>query len=60
MKLIALAATAATTVSARRVNTPAPGFINEQGGYWADQSSDQSVQRPNIDSLFGNVSIILN
>ena len=46
MKLITLAATAATTVSARRVNTPAPGFINEQGGYWADQSSDQSVQRP--------------
>ena len=46
MKLIALAATAATIVTARRVNTPAPGFINEQGGYWADQSSDQSVQRP--------------
>ena len=42
MKLIALLATA---VTARRVNTPAPGFINEQGGYWADQSSDQSVQR---------------
>ena len=46
MKLIALVATAATTVTARRVITPAPGFINEQGGYWADQSSDQSVQRP--------------
>ena len=43
MKLIELLATA---VTARRVNTPAPGFINEQGGYWADQSSDQSVQRP--------------
>ena len=43
MKLIALIATA---VTARRVNTPAPGFINEQGGYWADQSDDQSVQRP--------------
>ena len=46
MKLIALVAAAATTVTARRVITPAPGFINEQGGYWADQSSDQSVQRP--------------
>ena len=43
MKLIVLLASA---VTARRVNTPAPGFINEQGGYWADQSSDQSVQRP--------------
>ena len=43
MKLLALLATA---VAARRVNTPAPGFINEQGGYWADQSDDQSVQRP--------------
>ena len=43
MKLIALLASA---IYARRVNTPAPGFINEQGGYWADQSSDQSVQRP--------------
>ena len=46
MKLIALAATAAITVTARRVNTPAPGFINEQGGYWADQSSVQTPQRP--------------
>ena len=43
MKLVAIIATA---VAARRVNTPAPGFINEQGGYWADQSDDQSVQRP--------------
>jgi len=43
MKLIALIATA---VTARRVDTPAPGFINEQGGYWADQSRDQSEQRP--------------
>ena len=40
MKLFALAAT--TAVTARRVNSPAPGFINEQGGYWADQISDQS------------------
>ena len=30
MKLIVLLASA---VTARRVNTPAPGFINEQGGY---------------------------
>ena len=46
MKLISLVATA---VAARRVGPPeypAPGHINEQGGYWADQSSDQSVQRP--------------
>ena len=38
MKLFALAAT--TAVDARswqRVVTPAPGFVNEQGGYWADQ-----------------------
>ena len=40
MKLFALAAT--TAVTARRVDSPAPGFINEQGGYWADQISDQS------------------
>ena len=40
MKLYALAAT--TAVTARRVDTPAPGFVNEQGGYWADQTSDQS------------------
>ena len=40
MKLFALAAT--TVVTGRRVQQPAPGFINEQGGYWADQTSDQS------------------
>ena len=40
MKLFALAAT--TAVTGRRVQQPAPGFVNEQGGYWADQTSDQS------------------
>ena len=38
MKLFALAATSA--VDARSwslVVTPSPGFVNEQGGYWADQ-----------------------
>ena len=40
MKLFALAAT--TAVTGRRVQEPAPGFVNEQGGYWADQTSDQS------------------
>ena len=44
MKLLALAAT--TAVTSRRVNTPAPGFFNEQGGYWADQTSDQSRHYP--------------
>lgn len=43
MKLFAVLAASAT---AMRVNTPAPGFVNEQGAYFADQSSDQSVQRP--------------
>ena len=36
----------AASVTSMRVNTPAPGFVNEQGAYFADQSSDQSVQRP--------------
>ena len=43
MKLFAIAATTATGY---RVVTPAPGFINEQGGYWADQTADQSRQYP--------------
>ena len=43
MKLFALAsATAVTGRRTWRVDTPAPGFVNEQGGYWADQTSDQS------------------
>ena len=37
-----LSAIAATTATGFRVAEPAPGFINEQGGYWADQTSDQS------------------
>ena len=52
MKLFALAATTATASpqwhgNARRwplptrVTHPAPGWVNEQGGYWADQSSNQ-------------------
>ena len=56
MKLFALAATTATASpqwhgNARRwplptrVTHPAPGWVNEQGGYWADQSSNQ-YQRP--------------
>ena len=43
MKLFAVLA---ASVPAMRVNTPAPGFVNEQGAYFADQSSDQSVQVP--------------
>ena len=43
MKLIAIAASTATGF---RVVEPAPGFINEQGGYWADQTSDQSRHYP--------------
>ena len=43
MKLFAIAATTATGY---RVITPAPGFINEQGGYWADQTADQSRHYP--------------
>ena len=43
MKLFSLLAASVTSM---RVNTPAPGFVNEQGAYFADQSSDQSVQRP--------------
>ena len=49
MKLCALAVAAVSARQFQRVGPPeypAPGFINEQGGYWADQSSDQSVQRP--------------
>jgi hypothetical protein len=49
MKLFALAVAAVSARQFQRVGPPeypAPGFINEQGGYWADQSSDQSVQRP--------------
>ena len=43
MKLFALATTTAVTGRRTwRVDTPAPGFVNEQGGYWADQTSDQS------------------
>ena len=50
MKLFAIAATTATGY---RVITPAPGFINEQGGYWADQPSypqapQNSYQRPQV------------
>ena len=44
MKLFAVAVT--TAVTARRVDSPAPGFVNEQGGYWADQTSDQSQHYP--------------
>jgi len=47
MKLFAIATTA--TVSGRlsgRVDQPAPGIVNEQGGYWADQTSDQSRHYP--------------
>ena len=43
MKLFAVLA---ASIAAMRVNTPAPGFVNEQGAYFADQSSDQSVQVP--------------
>ena len=56
MKLLALVAT--TAVDARswsRVNTPAPGFVNEQGGYWADQPThpqapqwNQQVHQPYV------------
>ena len=49
MKLFALAATTAVTARdrwavPRRVNKPAPGYVNEQGGYWADQPTQQSNQ----------------
>ena len=40
MKIFALVST--TAVTGRRVEQPAPGFVNEQGGYWADQTYDQS------------------
>ena len=39
------------SVSAMRVNTPVPGFVNEQGAFFADQSSDQSVQVPQLPQL---------
>ena len=48
MKLFALAAT--TAVNARswsRVQQPAPGFVNEQGGYWADQPTHPQAPQPN-------------
>ena len=43
MKLFAVLA---GSITAMRVNTPVPGFVNEQGAFFADQSSDQSVQVP--------------
>ena len=46
MKLFAIAATAVSGRFTGRVDTPAPGFVNEQGGYWADQTSDQSRHYP--------------
>ena len=49
MKLFALAATTVTARSSRtpgRVTDPAPGFINEQGGYWADQPTHPQAPQP--------------
>ena len=46
MKLFAITATAVSGRFTGRVDTPAPGFVNEQGGYWADQTSDQSRHYP--------------
>ena len=43
MKLLSLLAASVTSM---RVTDPAPGFVNEQGAFFADQSSDQSVQVP--------------
>ena len=49
MKLFALAA--ATAVDANpwpiRVMTPAPGIVNEQGGYWADQPTHPQAPQIN-------------
>ena len=49
MKLFALAA--ATAVDANpwpiRVMTPAPGIVNEQGGYWADQPTHPQAPQEN-------------
>ena len=48
MKLFALAATTAVTArSWSRVDTPAPGFVNEQGGYWADQPTHPQAPQVN-------------
>ena len=43
MKLLSLFAASVTSM---RVTDPAPGFVNEQGAFFADQSSDRSVQVP--------------
>lgn len=57
MKLFALAAATAVNASPWpiRVMTPAPGIINEQGGYWADQPThpqapqiNKQVHRPYV------------
>ena len=48
MKLFALASTTAVTArSWSRVEEPAPGFVNEQGGYWADQPTHPQAPQPN-------------
>ena len=53
MKLFAFVAS--TAVTSRRVQEPAPGFVNEQGGYWADQPTHPQapqesfqVHKPNV------------
>ena len=43
MKLFAILA---ASLTAMRVHTPGPGFVNEQGAFFADQSLDQSVHVP--------------
>ena len=40
MKLLSILAASVTSM---RVTDPAPGFVNEQGAFFADQSSDQAV-----------------
>jgi len=62
MKLFAIAATAASGMGVqqhqqhqqhqhhqgwRRVSEPAPGFVNEQGGYWADQPTHPQAPQVN-------------
>ena len=49
MKLFALAAATAVDASPWpiRVMTPAPGIVNEQGGYWADQPTHPQAPQIN-------------
>ena len=50
MKLFAIAAATVSARSSRtpgRVTDPAPGYVNEQGGYWADQPTHPQAPQPN-------------